>query len=149
MLTTMKSASLLRMVVSWRCGPPLFELLKRVQPNSQNGEVYLTDIISTANQNGQKVTFQLADEAEISGVNDRADLAYVEAILQQRLRYAAMQQGVTLIAPDTVFLSADTILERDVIIEPHVVIGPKTKIGEGSIIKSFSHVEAQKLEHVM
>jgi bifunctional UDP-N-acetylglucosamine pyrophosphorylase/glucosamine-1-phosphate N-acetyltransferase len=131
-------------VMAVRC-PLLFDLLKRVQPNSQNGEVYLTDIISTANQNGQKVTFQLADEAEISGVNDRADLAHVEAILQQRLRYAAMQQGVTLIAPDTVFLSADTILERDVIIEPHVVIGPKTKIGEGSIIKSFSHVEGAKI----
>ena len=131
-------------VMAVRC-PLLFDLMKRVQPNSQNGEVYLTDIIATANQNGQKVTFQLADEAEISGVNDRADLAHVEAILQHRLRNAAMQEGVTLIAPDTVFLSADTILERDVIIEPHVVIGPKTTIGEGSIIKSFSHVEGAKI----
>ena len=52
-----------------------------------------------------------------------------------------MQQGATLIAPETVFLSADTILGRDVIIEPHVVIGPKTNIGEGSVIKSFSHLE--------
>ena len=91
------------------------------------------------------MTCQLADEAEIAGVNDRADLAHLEEILQRRLRHAAMEQGATLIAPDTVFLSADTIIGRDVIIEPHVVIGPKTNIGEGSIIKSFSHIEGATL----
>ena len=94
-----------------------------------------------ANQNGHKVSCQIADEDEIAGVNDRADLAHLEAILQRRLRQAAMHHGATLIAPDTVFLSADTIIGRDVIIEPHVVIGPETNIGEGSVIKSFSHIE--------
>jgi bifunctional UDP-N-acetylglucosamine pyrophosphorylase/glucosamine-1-phosphate N-acetyltransferase len=127
-------------VMAVRC-PLLFDLMKQVQPNSHTGELYLTDIIAIANQNDQTVTVQIADESEIAGVNDRADLAHLEAILQHRLRHAAMQQGATLIAPDTVFLSADTILGRDVIIEPHVVIGSKTNIGEGSIIKSFSYVE--------
>ena len=78
-------------------------------------------------------------------MNDRRDLAKLEAILQSRLRNVAMGQGATLIAPDTVFLSADTILGRDVIIEPHVIIGPGTIIGEGTIIKSFSHIEGTKL----
>ena len=127
-------------IMAVRC-PLLFELLKQVQPNDQTGEIYLTDIIALANQNGHKVSFQIADEDEIAGVNDRADLAHLEAILQRRLRQAAMQHGATLIAPDTVFLSADTIIGRDVIIEPHVVIGPETNIGEGSVIKSFSHIE--------
>ena len=127
-------------IMAVRC-PLVFDLMKQVQSNNRSGEVYLTDIVAMANQNGQKVTFQLADEAEIAGVNDRIDLAHLEAILQQRLRHVAMQQGATLIAPETVFLSADTILGRDVIIEPHVVIGPKTNIGEGSVIKSFSHLE--------
>ena len=131
-------------IMAVRC-PLVFDLLGQVQPNSQSGEIYLTDIISLANQNGHKVTCQIADEAEVSGVNDRADLAYLEAILQRRLRQAAMHQGATLIAPDTVFLSADTILGQDVTIEPHVVIGPNTNIGEGSTIKSFSHIEGTTL----
>ena len=131
-------------IMAVRC-PLLFELLRQVQPNSNSGEIYLTDIIALANKNGHKVTSLVADDAEIAGVNDRADLAHLEVILQRRLRHAAMQQGATLIAPETVFLSADTILERDVIIEPHVVIGPNTDIGEGTIIKSFSHIEGATL----
>ena len=131
-------------IMAVRC-PLLFDLIKQVQPNSKSREIYLTEMIALAHQNGHRVTFQLADETETSGVNDHADLAHLEAILQRRLRYAAMQQGATLIAPDTVFLSADTILGRDVIIEPHVVIGPETNIGEGSVIKSFSHIEGTTL----
>jgi len=127
-------------IMAVRC-PLLFELIEQVQPNDKTGEIYLTDIIALANQNGHKVTCQIADEDEIAGVNDRADLAHLEAILQRRLRQAAMHHGATLIAPDTVFLSADTIIGRDVIFEPHVVIGPETNIGEGSVIKSFSHIE--------
>jgi bifunctional UDP-N-acetylglucosamine pyrophosphorylase/glucosamine-1-phosphate N-acetyltransferase len=116
-----------------------------VQANDKNGEIYLTDIVELATQAGSKVACQIADEAEIAGVNDRADLAYLEAVLQTRLRNSAMQQGASLIAPETVFLNADTIIGQDVIIEPHVVIGPGTQIGEGSIIKSFSHIEGTKL----
>lgn len=131
-------------IMAVRC-PLLFDLLNQAQPNSKSGEIYLTDIIELANQNGHKATYKLVDEAEIAGVNDRADLAQLEAILQRRLRNAAMEQGVTLIAPDTVFFSADTIVGRDVVIEPHVVIGPNTNIGEGSIIKSFTHIEGATL----
>ena len=79
------------------------------------------------------------------GVNDRADLARAEAALQGRLRHAAMEAGVTLIAPETVFLSADAVIERDVIIEPHVVIGAGCHISEGSIIHAFSHLEGARL----
>ena len=131
-------------IMAVRC-PLLFTWLEQVQANNKNGEIYLTDIVELATQAGSKVACQIADEAEIAGVNDRADLAYLEAVLQTRLRNSAMQQGATLIAPEMVFLSADTIIGQDVIIEPHVVIGPGTQIGEGSIIKSFSHIEGTKL----
>ena len=85
-------------IMAVRC-PLLFELLEQVQPNDKTGEIYLTDIIALANQNGHKVSCQIADEDEIAGVNDRADLAHLEAILQRRLRQAAMHHGATLIAP--------------------------------------------------
>ncbi|MDA0358169.1 MAG: bifunctional UDP-N-acetylglucosamine diphosphorylase/glucosamine-1-phosphate N-acetyltransferase GlmU [Proteobacteria bacterium] len=131
-------------VMAVRC-PMLFDLLEKVSPDNAKGEIYLTDIVHHANAQGLNVTFRTTDEAEIVGVNSRQDLAHIEAILQKRLRASAMEQGVTLHAPETVFLSADVSFGRDVIIEPHVVIGAGSVIGEGSIIKSFSHIEGATL----
>lgn len=125
--------------------PLIFDLLDAVSDDNANGEIYLTDIVQIANERGHKVTSCETDEAEITGVNNRADLAKVESIIQSRLRATALDQGVTMHAPETVFLAADAVIERDVIIEPHVVIGAGTHIGEGSIIKSFSHLEGAKL----
>ena len=125
--------------------PLIFDLLGAVSDDNANGEIYLTDIIHIANERGHKVATCETDEAEITGVNNRADLAKVESIIQKRLRNIALEQGVTMQAPETVFLAADAVIERDVIIEPHVVIGADTHIGEGSIIKSFSHLEGARL----
>ena len=125
--------------------PLIFDLLGAVSDDNANGEIYLTDIIHIANERGHKVVTYETDEAEITGVNNRADLAKVESIIQKRLRNIALEQGVTMQAPETVFLAADAVIERDVIIEPHVVIGADTHIGEGSIIKSFSHLEGARL----
>jgi len=131
-------------VMAVRC-PLLFDLLDNVKPNNARAEHYLTDIVAIANARGQAVTYRTTDESEIAGVNSRQDLAHIESIIQDRLRHSAMDQGVTMKAPETVFLSADISFGRDVIIEPHVVIGAGTVIGEGSIIKSFSHVEGAVL----
>ena len=125
--------------------PLIFDLLDAVSDDNANGEIYLTDIVHIANERGHSVATCETDEAEITGVNNRADLARVEGIIQSRLRTAALDQGVTMHAPETVFLSVDAVIERDVIIEPHVVIGGDTHIGEGSIIKSFSHLEGARL----
>ncbi|MGB2234747.1 MAG: bifunctional UDP-N-acetylglucosamine diphosphorylase/glucosamine-1-phosphate N-acetyltransferase GlmU [Candidatus Puniceispirillum sp.] len=125
--------------------PLIFDLLDAVSDDNASGEIYLTDIVQIANERGHSVATCETDEAEITGVNNRADLARVEGIIQSRLRTAALDQGVTMHAPETVFLSADAVIERDVIIEPHVVIGADTHIGEGSIIKSFSHIEGARL----
>ena len=123
----------------------LFGWLDRVTNDNAKGEYYLTDIVALANEDGVPVTHVLVDEHDVMGVNDRADLARAEAALQGRLRHAAMEAGITLIAPETVFLSADAVIERDVIIEPHVVIGTGCHIGEGTIIHAFSHLEGARL----
>ncbi len=131
-------------VMAVRC-PLLFDLLEEVEPDNAKAELYLTDIVEIATAKALTVTYRTTDEREIAGVNSRQDLAHIEAILQDRLRSSAMEQGVTMRAPETVFLSADISFGRDVIIEPHVVIGAGTVIGDGSIIKSFSHIEGTVL----
>ena len=123
----------------------LFTWLDRVTNDNAKGEYYLTDIVTIARADGATVRHAVIDDAEIMGVTDRQDLAMAEAALQARLRSAAMESGVTMIAPETVFLSADAVIERDVIIEPHVVIGAGCHIGEGSIIHAFSHLEGARL----
>jgi len=125
--------------------PLLFDLLARVTNDNAKGEYYLTDIVALASADGHRVAHNIIDETEILGVNDRVDLAAAETALQSRLRTTAMRQGVTMVAPDTVFIAADAIIEPDVIIEPHVVIGGGCHIGEGSIIRAFSHLEGTRL----
>ena len=75
------------------------------------------------------------------GINTKAQLAEAEAALQQRLRHAALEAGVTLVAPETVFLSADTKFGRDVVVEPFVVFGPGVTVEDNAVIRSFSHLD--------
>ncbi len=82
----------------------------------------------------------LAPEEEVRGVNDRVQLAEVEAIAQRRLREAAMRGGVTMVAPETVFLAFDTVLGRDVTLEPHVVFGPGVTVADDVTIRAYSHL---------
>ena len=125
--------------------PLIFDLLDKVNAGNAQREIYLTDIVAIARVQGFTIGYEITTSAELLGVNSRADLALVEASMQQQLRQAAMDEGVTLIAPETVFLNANSVIERDVIIEPHVVIGSGCHIGEGSIIKAFSHLEGAVL----
>jgi bifunctional UDP-N-acetylglucosamine pyrophosphorylase/glucosamine-1-phosphate N-acetyltransferase len=87
----------------------------------------------------------VASEDEVQGINDRAQLAQAERTIQERLRRDAMAEGVTLIAPETVFFSHDTRIGRDVVVEPHVVFGPKVVIEEGAVIHAFSHLEGARV----
>lgn len=121
--------------------PLLFDLLNTIGFNAQTGEKFLTDIISAAYQAGHSVGCVMATEENVMGINNRVDLAKAEAIIQKRLRHKAMMDGVTLIDPDTVYLSANAQIAEDVIIHPHVVIGPDVRIANGAEIKSFSHIE--------
>jgi bifunctional UDP-N-acetylglucosamine pyrophosphorylase/glucosamine-1-phosphate N-acetyltransferase len=119
----------------------LCRLIDALDQNNAKREFYLTDVIPTARRDGLRCrTVELPAE-ELIGVNTRAELAAAEALMQRRLRRAAMDAGVTLVAPETVFLSADTRLARDVVIEPNVTLGPGVTVGEGARICSFSHLE--------
>ena len=119
----------------------LCQLLPRLEKANAQGEYYLTDLIKLANEQGINTGYLQVDAYEVAGVNDRQQLAELEAVMQTRLRAQAMDEGVSLVDPLTVYLSADTQFGRDVVIEPHVVIGPNSEIGDNCCIKSFSHIE--------
>ena len=119
----------------------LCSLLPKLTSANAQSELYLTDIVGLGVDAGMIATYDLADPAELIGINDRAQLAAAEAVAQERLRHAAMLSGVTLTDPSSVFFCADTRIERDVVVEPHVVFGPGVHIGAGTTIKAFSHIE--------
>jgi bifunctional UDP-N-acetylglucosamine pyrophosphorylase / glucosamine-1-phosphate N-acetyltransferase len=122
-------------------GPDLARWLASVGNANAKGEYYLTDVVALAVAEGRRVVAVEADYGELRGVNSRAELAEAEAAVQSRLRQAAMAGGATLTAPDTIFLSADTVLEPDVTIGPHVVFGPGVTVRSGAAIRAFSHLE--------
>jgi bifunctional UDP-N-acetylglucosamine pyrophosphorylase/glucosamine-1-phosphate N-acetyltransferase len=120
-------------------------LLKRVKNDNAQMEYYVTDLVALARADGGKTGTVIADEAEVMGVNDRVQLAQAEAAMQSRLREKAMRDGATLIAPETVYFWADTIVGRDVMIEPHVVFGPNVSIADNVTIHAFSHIEGTSI----
>jgi bifunctional UDP-N-acetylglucosamine pyrophosphorylase / glucosamine-1-phosphate N-acetyltransferase len=123
-------------------GAKLAGFIGALNTDNAKGEYYLTDIPRIARERGGYVSVVEAPEVETMGVDSRADLARAEALMQSRLRTAAMETGVTLVAPETVFFSHDTVIGRDSIVHPNVTFGPGVSIGAGVEIKSFCHIEA-------
>ena len=126
-------------------GRRALDLLRAIGADNAKGEYYLTDIVELARSKGLEARVVLGAESEVLGVNDREQLARAERIAQDRLRQAAMINGATLIAPETVFLNADTKLGRDVLIEPHVVFGPGAEVADGAHIHAFSRIEGARI----
>jgi len=121
--------------------PLLFDLIAEVGNDNASGEYYLTDIVGLARARGLSATAVTCDESETMGINSRAELSVAEAAFQARARAEAMENGVTLVAPETVFFAYDTHLGRDCLIEPNVVFGPGVTIETGAHIRAFSHLE--------
>jgi bifunctional UDP-N-acetylglucosamine pyrophosphorylase/glucosamine-1-phosphate N-acetyltransferase len=121
--------------------PNITDLLSRIGSANAKGEFYLTDAIELAIRDGLRAAVVECDEDEVLGVNARDQLAAAEAIWQSRARSALMRNGVTMIAPETVWLSFDTEIAADVIIEPHVVFGLGVAVEEGAKILGFCHLE--------
>ncbi|WP_339829092.1 bifunctional UDP-N-acetylglucosamine diphosphorylase/glucosamine-1-phosphate N-acetyltransferase GlmU [uncultured Parvibaculum sp.] len=119
----------------------LFRLLSLIGNDNASGEYYLPDVVGHARADGLQCAVVHATEEEIQGVNSRAELAAAEAAMQRRLRQSALDAGVTMLDPDTVYLSFDTRLDPDVTIGQNVVFGPGVKVAEGASIKAFSHIE--------
>jgi len=119
----------------------LFPLLGKVGNDNAAGEYYLPDIVMLAARDGRRSAVIEAEPWEMAGVNSRAELALVEAEWQRQRRLKAMADGVTLVAPDTVWFAHDTVVGRDTVIEPNVVFGPGVTVGAHVCIHSFSHIE--------
>lgn len=115
--------------------------LQEVRPDNAKAEFYLTDVVAVARAHGGQVAVVEAPAEELGGVNARSELAAAEAVVQGWLRTAAMDAGVTLVDPASVFLAADTALAADVTIEPNVVFGPGVRVAAGVQIRAFSHLE--------
>jgi bifunctional UDP-N-acetylglucosamine pyrophosphorylase / glucosamine-1-phosphate N-acetyltransferase len=123
----------------------LDSLLGALEPKQPKNEYYLTDIVAHARTFGWRCTAIEGPWLEGVGVNSQAQLADAEALLQGRLRQAAMARGVTMVAPDTVFMASDTELAPGAEIGPYVVFGPGVKVAEGAQILSFSHLEGVRI----
>ena len=121
-------------------GAHALAILERIGERNRKGEFYLTDAVEIARGMKLNAVAVEVEEDEVRGINTKTQLAEAEAVAQQRLRKAALEAGVTLVAPETVFLSADTKFGKDVLVEPYVVFGEKVKVEDGAIIHSFSHL---------
>jgi bifunctional UDP-N-acetylglucosamine pyrophosphorylase/glucosamine-1-phosphate N-acetyltransferase len=119
----------------------LFALVAEVGNANAAGEYYLTDIVELARARGLSAGVVICDESETMGINTRAELARAEAAFQSRARAEALEMGVTLTAPETVFFALDTVIGRDAIIGPNVLFGPGVTIESGAEIKGFCHLE--------
>ena len=121
-------------------GRTAMAVIEKIRNANSKGEYYLSDAVAIVRDLGLEAIVVEANEDEVRGTNNKAQLAEAEQVMQARLRKAALDAGVTMIAPDTVYLAADTTFGNDVTIEPYVVIGPGVSISDGTVIHSFSHI---------
>ena len=122
-------------------GGTALSILRRIGCDNRKREFYLTDAVAMARDMNMSTAALEVTEDEVTGINTKAQLAEAETLMQQRLRQAALEAGATLVAPDTVFLGADTKLAKDVVVEPYVVFGPGVMVEEGATIRSFSYLQ--------
>ena len=121
-------------------GRKMLTIVDKIGNANAKNEFYLTDAVAIARDLGLKAAVIETDEDEVRGINTKAQLAEAEEAMQWRLREAALEAGVTLIAPETVFLASDTAFGRDVTVEPFVVFGPGVSVADGAVIHAFSHI---------
>jgi bifunctional UDP-N-acetylglucosamine pyrophosphorylase/glucosamine-1-phosphate N-acetyltransferase len=119
----------------------LFRWLAEVGNDNAAGEYYLPDVVNIAAAEGRDAVVIEGDPYETAGVNSRAELAHLELEWQRRRRERVLDEGATLIDPESVWFAYDTRLGRDVTVEPHVVFGPGVQVADGATIHAFSHIE--------
>lgn len=126
-------------------GRHALDLLGRIGNSNAKKEFYLTDAVAIARALNLRAVAIEVGEDEVSGINTKAALAEAEAALQAKLRRAALDAGVTMIAPETVYLQSDTVFGRDVTVEPFVVFGPGVSVGDNAVIHAFSHLSGAQV----
>jgi bifunctional UDP-N-acetylglucosamine pyrophosphorylase/glucosamine-1-phosphate N-acetyltransferase len=126
-------------------GKTALQVIEAIGNANSKGEFYLTDAVEIVRGLGLRAGVIETSEDEVRGINTKAQLAEAEAIMQTRLRTAAMTAGVTLVAPETVYLAADTTFGKDVTVEQFVVFGPGVSVGDGALVHAFSHLVQSKV----
>jgi bifunctional UDP-N-acetylglucosamine pyrophosphorylase/glucosamine-1-phosphate N-acetyltransferase len=119
----------------------MFRLLQKITNSNAKGEYYLTDLVGLVRAEGGRCALVTALEDDLIGCDSKGDLAEAEGIFQAGRRKSLMEAGVTLVAPETVFVSHDTQIAADVVVEPNVVFGPGVTVAAGARIRAFSHLE--------
>jgi bifunctional UDP-N-acetylglucosamine pyrophosphorylase/glucosamine-1-phosphate N-acetyltransferase len=147
-------------------GADALAILERIGDANRKREFYLTDAVEIARAMKLGAVAVEVEEDDVRGINTKGQLAEAEAVAQGRLRAAALEAGVTLVAPETVFLSADTKFGKDVTVEPYVVFShlagahvgkdatvgpfarlrPGTWLGEGARIGNFVETKEAVIE---
>ncbi|MFZ4806473.1 MAG: bifunctional UDP-N-acetylglucosamine diphosphorylase/glucosamine-1-phosphate N-acetyltransferase GlmU [Hyphomicrobiaceae bacterium] len=125
--------------------PNLMAVLGAIGNANAKGEYYLTDAVAIARQQGARVAYVECAADEVLGINTREQLAAAEAVWQRRARARAMAGGATMIAPETVWLSYDTVLGEDVVIEPNVFFAAGVTVENGAEIKANCHFESARI----
>ena len=128
-------------------GARFADLLSAIDNDNATSEYYLTDVVSIARSRGWNcISIETDDPNEVMGINSRVDLAFAEAILQEKLRKAAMENGVTLTDPETVWFCSDTLIGQDVTVGPNVCFGPGVIVEKNVEIRPFCHIEGAKIQ---
>lgn len=125
----------------------LWSLLDKIDNNNAKKEYYLTDIVRIAKYEDFKCTVIRATEGELMGIDSKNDLSVAERKIQKKIRNNIMEQGVTLIDPETVYFSDDIIIGNDVVIEPNVFFGKGVIIGNNCCIRAFSYIENAEIKN--
>lgn len=126
--------------------PFMWSILEKITPSPRTGELYLTDAIELTRAAGKKThAVKAAAVEDVLGVNDRAQLAQVTAILRRRINAAHMANGVTIVDPESTFIDARAELEQDVTVEPFTVIEGPCKLARGARVGPFARLRASAL----
>jgi bifunctional UDP-N-acetylglucosamine pyrophosphorylase/glucosamine-1-phosphate N-acetyltransferase len=119
----------------------LREALRRVRPNNAKKEYYLTDCIGILYSKGEVIeSVRIQDMHEAMGINSRAELAFANGIMQKRINDAFMEAGITILSPETTFISYGTRIGQDTVIYPFTVIEKNVIIGSCCSIGPFAHL---------
>ncbi|MDR2158224.1 MAG: bifunctional UDP-N-acetylglucosamine diphosphorylase/glucosamine-1-phosphate N-acetyltransferase GlmU, partial [Holosporaceae bacterium] len=119
----------------------LKRFIKKIKPSASTGEFYITEIVRLACEAGYVCRYYEGDKNELLGVNTQSELALIEKKFQERERKKHLENGVTLISPETVFFSHDTSIESDVTVYPYVVFLKNVRLKSGAQIGPFCVVE--------
>lgn len=118
----------------------LLNSLEKLSNDNKQGEYYLTDVIGILKNEGKKVGALSIDYEETIGVNSRIQLAEAENILRKRINNRHMENGVTLIDPNSTYIGDDVEIGKDTVIYPGNVIEGNTKIGENVVLYPNSRI---------